>query len=111
MYSVEDNVITMVRGDTVRQIIKIYYPDGTEYRVHPGDVIRFAVKRKYRDAVPLILKTIDNSTLMLQIDPEDTKTFRQGKRGQYVYDIQITQEDGTVDTFIRGSIKILEEVE
>lgn len=42
-------------------------------------------------------KIIDNETLMLRIDPEDTKKMSFGK---YKYDIQLTRADGRVDTFI-----------
>jgi hypothetical protein len=44
----------------------------------------------------------------LVINPEDTKNLAFSS---YVYDIELTKEDGTVDTFIdRAKIKITEEV-
>lgn len=42
--------------------------------------------------------------MILELEPSDTKTF---DFGTYVYDIQITFSDGTVDTFItEASLKI-----
>ena len=58
----------------------------------------------------LILKDIPWDTLELRLDTEDTKHLEQP--GDYVYDIQITLNDGTVDTFIeRAKLKITEEVD
>lgn len=111
MVSISDTKITMVRGDTALITISITDSDGEAYEVQDGDVIRFAVKKRYSDDDTVILKTIDNDTLLLQIDPEDTEDLDMGSRGKYVYDIEITQADGTVDTFIRGTLYLLEEVE
>lgn len=59
--------------------------------------------------VPLLVKDIPIDTMRLTLNPEDTKDFDFGK---YVYDIQLTKEDGTVDTFItKTTIKITEEVD
>ena len=76
------------------------------YILQGGDIVRFAVKhneyvgvryRELKDAEPLILKTIPNDTQYLELDPEDTKDLGFG---EYLYDIEITMADGTVDTFI-----------
>ena len=106
-YSVNGNAIVLTRGDSFSAGIKLYR-GSQEYTPAAGDVIRFAVKRPsmkagredYMDAEPIILKEIDHETMTLSIEPNDTKTmsFRE-----YVYDIEITFEDGTVDTFITAS--------
>ena len=78
------------------------------------DSIRFAVKHKsmlgdksdYTDIDPLINIQIPTDTLILTIEPEDTKDLGFGK---YVYDVEITFSDGTVDTFITASPFILSE--
>jgi hypothetical protein len=112
MLNIENNTITMVRGDTAKITLSIFLKDGTEYEVKSGDIIRFAAKKRYTDVNPVIEKIVDNETLLLQLDPEDTKPLGMGEnKGKYVYDIQITQEDGSVDTFIRGTLLLLEEVE
>ncbi len=101
----------MVRGDTARIQLYISDPDGNEYVPEVGDVIRFATKKTYLDTTPAIVKDIDTGTLILEIAPIDTKDLQMGgTKGQYVYDIELTKADGTVDTFIRGDLMLLEEV-
>ena len=101
--------ISMTRGDTLRTIIGVIDSDGNEYKPIQGDHIRFACKKNYNDSECLIYKEIPYDTCILQLDPEDTKGLNQPDT--YVYDIQITQTDGSVSTFIKGKLKILEEVE
>lgn len=106
MYEVSGNEIKLVRGDTFYAIVEVY--DGTEpYTPVEGDVIRFAMKHKYSDEECLILKTIPNDTLILKLEPEDTKELPVRT---YVYDIEITRVNGDVDTFIRGALTLLNEV-
>ena len=108
--------ITLTRGDTLRVKINITL-DGEEYIPTSGDTIRFAVKHPimnskqtaYKDIQPLLIKQIPYDTMILELEPSDTKTF---DFGTYVYDIQITFSDGTVDTFItEASLKITPQVD
>lgn len=108
--------ITLTRGDTLRVKINIFL-NKEEYIPTSGDSIRFAVKHPimnskqtdYRDLEPLLIKQIPYDTLILELQPADTKSL---DFGTYVYDIQITFEDGTVDTFItEASLKITPEVD
>lgn len=110
MVEISGTTITMTRGDTLQAHIGIQNPDGTPYEPQEGDKVRFALKRDYNDANVLILKDIPIDTLLLEIDPEDTKSLSQPSN--YVYDIQLTTADGRVDTFIwKAKFKISEEVE
>ena len=115
-FNIEDNSITLTRGDTMRVQVDITI-DGQEYTPVEGDTVRFALKHDklkadktdYIDTEPLILKTIPIDTMVLEIEPEDTKSLGFGK---YVYDVQITFADGTVQTFItKAPFKLTEEVE
>lgn len=102
----------MIRGDTAKIHITIQTPKGTSYHMKEGDSLRFAAKKAYTDKNAVILKNIDTETLVLQLDPEDTKGLGMGStNGKYVYDIQLTQANGTVDTFIRGQLNLLEQVD
>ena len=111
MVKIEGNKITMTRGDTLRAAVAMTR-DGTEYTPVEGDSVRFAMKNKkmtfgnkeYTDADPLILKSIPIDTMILELDPEDTKPY---SFGEYVYDIEITFANGRVDTFITNSPFIL----
>ena len=105
-YSIKGTNIDLTRGDTLKVTINITQ-DGEEYTPQTGDVVRFAMKRHYSDSDALITKTIDNNTLLLELDPEDTKELAFGA---YVYDIEMTFANGDVDTFIKGKFTITEEV-
>ena len=65
-------------------------------------------KTEFIDTEPLVDKEISNESLVLELEPEDTKDLGFGK---YAYDIQITFADGTVDTFISDTIKLTREVD
>lgn len=108
--SIKGTTIIMTRGDTLRTTVSITDANGTTYTPVEGDSVRFALKKTYNDAEPLILKDIPTDTMELRLESEDTKSLDQP--GEYVYDIQITLNDGTVDTFIdKAKLKLTEEVE
>lgn len=105
-YSVRGTTITLTRGDTFRANLNIVDKNGIPYTPQPGDEIRFAMKKNYSAGEPLIFKNIPTDTLLLVIDPEDTKDL---SFGSYVYDIQLTDSFGNVDTFITTSKFIITE--
>lgn len=112
MVEVSGTTITITKGDTGVISVGIRNADGTPYTPQSGDKIRFAVKKSYFDSDVLILKDIPLETMLLRLDPEDTKNLEAGvTRGKYKYDIELTRADGTVDTFIpRAEFIVLEEV-
>lgn len=102
------NKISLTRGDTFRAKVSITDNEGKIYEPQEGDKIRFAMKKDYDDSDPLLLINIPIDTMILTIDPEDTKPFEFGK---YVYDIELTKANGDVDTFIaKARIDLTEEV-
>lgn len=114
MYSINGTNIKLTRGDTF--IAKVGMMRGKEpYELQDGDSVRFAVKHKtfladlsdYKDTDPIF--TIDiGSDLLLNIQPEQTKPLGFGT---YAYDIQITFENGDIDTFINGDFILTPEVD
>lgn len=106
-----ENSIFLTRGDTLMVQVGII-KDGEQYTPEAGDVVRFALKhasmtqgmKQFLDQTPLVLKTIDNDTLILELEPNDTK---QLDFGSYKYDIQITFANGEVDTFIPDAYFVL----
>lgn len=109
MISVKNNRITMTRGDTCRIKITLNDDNGDEYTPQEGDVIRFAAKKEYTDSEPVIFVEVPTDTMVLEIKPNDTKHL---PFGNYVYDLQITFADGTVNTFVyKGQLKLDEEVD
>lgn len=99
MVIISNNVIRVTQGDTLETPVEIYTEDGEQYVPASTDVIRFALKSSYSDSEPLILKTIDTESLVLRLEAEETKQL-PAREQEYVYDIELTTEDGTVDTFI-----------
>lgn len=110
---IDGNKIKLTRGDTLRLKVDVQI-DGEPYVPVTGDSVRFALKHpalnaaktEYLDTTPLIKKDIPIDTMVLELKPEDTKSLGFGK---YVYDVQITFADGTVDTFITKETFILTE--
>lgn len=107
-YSINNKTkkISLVRGDTLRVQVEIF-ADNEPYIPVNGDSIRFAMKQYYASSKVLIEKIIPNDTLILKLDPSDTKRLSFGK---YVYDIEITFSNGDVDTFISGEFELTPEV-
>ena len=104
----ENYAIQATKGDTIIMPFVVVNNDGSVYQVQSGDVINFGMKENYSDAECLIEKTIDNETLKLVLEHNDTKDL---DTRTYVYDIQITKaENNEVHTFISNIINITNEV-
>lgn len=109
---IKENNIKMTRGDTLRIVITMWQRDGTEYTPQAGDEIKFYLKRalmthgnkQFVDQEPIITKEILTSDLLLELEPADTKSL---DFGNYKYDVEITFNDGTVDTFISDASFII----
>ena len=115
MHDVTNNKISMTRGDTFVAQVTCKTKSGDVYTPVQGDVIKFyvkhdkmnAAKTAYIDANPVITKEVPIDTMLLTLVPTDTKNL---DFGNYVYDLELTYADGTVDTFIaQEKLKILPE--
>ena len=93
---IQGNKIHLTRGDSLRVTVNITQ-DGEPYTPVEGDSVRFALKKNFDDTEPLVIRDIPTDTLQLVLVPEDTKPLDFGK---YWYDVELTKNDGTVDTFI-----------
>lgn len=106
---ISDSTIKMTRGDTLRVVLTLKDNEGNIYTPLEHDVIRFAMKKTYEDSEPLLLKEIPHDTMELVLNPEDTKNLQQPS--SYVYDMEITYENGDVETFIKeAKLQITKEV-
>lgn len=72
-YSVSGTMITLTRGDTFSALITITDLNDNQYIPMNGDRIRFAMKNDYNDETPLLIKEIPIDTMILTLNPEDTK--------------------------------------
>lgn len=105
----ETKLIRLTRGDTAKIAITINI-DEEVYVPVDGDSVRFAMKKAYRDQEPILVeKDIPTDTMILHIEPDDTKSLPYKKT--YVYDVQITFANGDVRTFISGELELLPEVD
>lgn len=109
MHQINGTNILLTRGDTLMLKLSLT-KNGEAYTPQEGDVIRFALKQKYTDpdSEVKVVRSIPTDTLILKIEPEDTKDLIMGKT--YVYDIEMTDSYGNVDTFITGKFGIDNEV-
>ncbi len=108
MHSINGTNITLTRGDTLMVQLSLER-NGETYTPQQGDSIRFAMKRKYTDDdSTALVKTVPTDTLVLEIEPDDTKELPMNKK--YVYDIQLTDAQGHVDTFVGGTFELTNEV-
>lgn len=111
MYSIDKrtNKITLTRGDSLYlEVGMIQKVSRAPYEPEEGDSVRFALKKTYEDAEPILNVTIPTETMILHLEPSDTKEL---EFGNYVYDIELTKENGDVDTFIdRAKFILTEEV-
>lgn len=99
--------ITLTRGDSLFLQLSLTRQD-EPYIPVVGDSIRFAMKAKYTDEEPVLVKQIPIDTLLLEFEPEDTKPLKMKKT--FVYDLELTDTNGYVDTFIEGTFTVGEEV-
>ena len=104
MFIIEGTTIKLTRGDSAEFDINIFDAGGNPYELQEGDKVEFTVKANvYTDKI-LIQKTGTHIIIL----PEDTTSLSYYK---YVYDVQITLHDGTVDTIIPPStFEVLSEV-
>lgn len=108
MLTIKGHKIILTRGDTLTLKLTLK-KDGDDYEIQEGDSIRFAMSKYYlgEDGYELIKeKTIPTDTLELVLNASETRIEPR----EYNYDIEITHQDGTVDTFISDVIEITKEV-
>ena len=100
----KSNNITLTRGDTLTLTVSLL-KDNAPYVPIEGDSIRFAVSKGYKgqsDYALKLSKTIPNDTLTFTCESSETEL----DYAVYNYDVEITHEDGCVDTFISGKLTI-----
>ncbi len=110
MLKIDNNKITLTRGDTLTLKLTLTNTDGTEYAPESGDSLRFAISEGYEDSAYYALKyeqVIPIDTLSFTMLASETKKLEYK---EYNYDIELTHADETVDTIISSQIKIIGEV-
>lgn len=95
MFRVNDNKISLIRGDSGQFSITVTDMNGKEVALNDDDVLTFTVRRTVRNPNIVLQKIITGGELT--INPSDTEglTF-----GAYIYDVELKRADGYVDTVI-----------
>lgn len=98
----ETSRIIMTRGDTVKISVGVKFKEsGEPYEPEADDTIRFSVKKYLSDKNPVIVKDVPIETMLLVLDPDDTKSL---SFGEYHYDVQLIKKNGDTDTIIPDKI-------
>lgn len=105
-FLMEDNYITMVRGDTLSFGVEIEKQDGTPLDI---DSAFFTCKKSYTGEAFEFQKSMNSGIskesagkYIVRVAPEDTASMESGK---YFYDFQISS-DSDVFTIMRGTLEI-----
>lgn len=103
--------LSMVRGDTESITVTIRDTSGEITPLVSGDTIYFTLKKNAKNELKLIQKVITtfiDGSASIVISHDDTRNLLFG---DYMYDVQVTYENGTVKTILGPDIfTILEEV-
>lgn len=106
MLIITRNRISLTRGDTASFKVNLKNEEGSNYILTDGDKLIFTLKKSTVSEEILIQKNIENGEF--KIYPDDTRKLFYGN---YVYDIQLTKENGDVCTVVKPSLfEILSEV-
>ncbi len=96
MFLVENNDITMTKGDSGFFTVRFENGDGTEYVPESGDEIIFTVKKKKESFCTVVLQ---KSGEKIFFEKEDTEKIPSG---EYVYDIAVCRNTGERYTAVEG---------
>ena len=91
------NHMRIVQGDTA-----IFNLNISDYNFVEGDVVYFTVKKSIKDkeyALQKVVTEFNENTAKFKLNKEDTNI----KAGNYIYDIQVSLQDGRVDTIVLPS--------
>ena len=100
MFYVENNNITMTKGDSGSLFVKLSNPDGSEYVLNDGDSVVFSVKKRKESSFDVLLK---KTGCRIDFNKKDTEKIPSGK---YFYDVAILRSAGERYTAAEGILEI-----
>lgn len=89
------NKIILTKGDSATIFIQVVDIDGNEYEIKPTDTIKMTVRKTVGDDVAI--DKVATPEHYIIIDPEDTSEL---DTGLFLYDIELTTEEGFVYTIV-----------
>ena len=109
-FRMEDEYITMTRGDTLSFGVELADQDGNPFDI---DSAYFTCKKDLTDVAVVFQKSLNNGITRddaglytVRVAPDDTKSIKAGK---YFYDLQVGAGDD-VFTIMRGVLEIEQDV-
>lgn len=95
--------IEIPSGDTYRLHINVTDGWGNEYELKENDILRFTVRKttSHKDGNPVLFQSEGAD---INMPSSVTETL---KEGNYVYDVELTQEDGTYRRLLLFVIPVL----
>lgn len=96
MLKVENDVITLTRGDSAYLNFRLTTQDGEEYPLQEGDLLRLTVRVQADSAYHVLLEA-ESSIATIVLTPEQTGQLEPGK---YSYDVQLQTAAGDVFTIV-----------
>lgn len=89
MLKIDNNSITLTRGDSAELELTITDANGDAYD-YSGDTVKFGVKRRATDTTPaMLVKEFEDGKITF--NPEDTANMEYG---DYLYDVQLEHTTG-----------------
>lgn len=110
MLSISGTNIKLTKGDTLTLNLALTDQQGEAYEPEQGDAIRFAVSTGYLGEHYYELhyeQNVPTDTLTFTMPASETAKLAYK---EYNYDIELTHNDGCIDTVISGKLKITGEV-
>lgn len=98
MLNCQNNTIFLTRGDSAVLRLDIINEQGIPYVPTDGDVVLFTLKRNVMEKDVIFQKSMVGGKII--IHPQDTSHLEYR---QYVYDVELTKENGFVATVIPPS--------
>lgn len=96
--------IILIKGDSAIFDVTPMHTDGTPYEPQEGDSLVFVLKKHDEDEMPLLEIPIPIDVMAVEFLPSDTINLPAGKiDGRYRYYVELTRNDGWVDTFINNA--------
>ncbi len=111
MIKVDGYQITLPAGDTLRIDVGIRVKvEGkyVDYELSEGDRLQFVLKEDVTDDLPILTKSIPIDTKILELSSQETSSLEPRRKQPYAFDIKLIAADGTVDTFIKGKLYIID---
>lgn len=105
---IRDRIMSMVRGDDEEFSLSIKISE-QRLELGEGDILKFTVRKTPLSKEKLIYKEVSEfseGNALFIIDSKDTQEL---DFGEYVYDIELTRENGKIKTLVNCSCFIIEE--